>query len=679
MNTRLAAFLAAGCALWVSHEASAQIMPAESQAADLADLSLEELMGYKIEKVFSASKYEQNVTRAPASVSIVTAADIQNYGHRTLSDVLRSMRGIFVSNDRNYDYVGMRGFLRPGDYNTRLLTLIDGHRVNDFVYDSAYFDRVSNVDIDWVERVEVIRGPSSSIYGSSAFFGVINIVTRTATQMQGGEFSAETGSFGTYTARVSYGRRLSENTDVVLNVSYFESDGEDRLYFPEFDERISSEPLARNNGVAEDADGERVLKFSGTVKHGPFTFSGYFSSRNKHLPTAPYGTFFNDNRDQTTDEIGFFDVKFDHEFNPDLRLVARAAVDHYAYSGEYPYDFAEPGNPADIVINQDSAHADWFSTEVQLTAKLRERHTVVVGGEFRYAFRQEQTSYYDTSPPEYLLDLDHRSRTMGLYAQGEFELHRKLLLNAGLRYDYYPSSFGGTLNPRLGLIYNPTERTTFKALYGQAFRAPNSYERFYYTPDQGPLDPERIRTAELIVEHYFASDFSVGLSGYRYEVDDLINQFENDEGDLYFDNRDKTTARGVELEFAGKFQSGIQARASFAVQRTEDATTGEELTSSPRQLGRFNISVPLAGERLRAGLEVQSHSSVLTLDGARTDSFVLTNLTFISRELRPGLEISASIYNLFDENYGYPGAEDHTQDTIPQPGRSLRVKATFRF
>ncbi|HUG09773.1 MAG TPA: TonB-dependent receptor [Opitutaceae bacterium] len=679
MRARLAVLLTVAWPLVVTHGASAQILPAETQASDLADLSLEELMGYRIEKVFGASKYEQRVTRAPASVSIVTAADIQNYGHRTLSDVLRSMRGIFVSNDRNYDYTGVRGFLRPGDYNTRVLTLIDGHRVNDVVYDSVYFDRVNSVDIDWVERVELIRGPSSSIYGSSAFFGVINIVTRNAAQMNGGEFSAEAGSFGSYTARVGYGRQFSNNTDLVLNFSYFESEGEERLYFPEFDERISSESLARNHGVAEDADGERAMKFSATVRHGPFTFSGYFSTRRKAVPTASFATYFNDGREEAVDEIAFVDVKFEHEFSPDLRLVARAAVDHYGYSADYPYDFAEPGDPTDIVINKDSAHGDWFSTELQLTAKLRERHTIVVGGEFRYAFRQEQVSYYDTTPPEYFLDIDHSSHTMGFYAQGEFELHRKVLLNAGLRYDYYPNSFGGTLNPRLGLIYNPTARTTIKALYGQAFRAPNSYEQFYYTPFQGELEPERIRTAELVVEHYFGTDFSIGLSGYRYEVDNLINQFETEEGDLFFDNRDKTTAHGVEVELAGKFQSGIQARASFAVQRTEDATTGDELTSSPRQLGRFNISAPLAGERLRVGLEVQSHSSLVTLDGAKSGSFILTNLTFISRELTPGLELSASVYNLFDEDYGYPGAEDHTQDTIPQPGRSLRIKATFRF
>jgi iron complex outermembrane receptor protein len=423
MNVRLKLFLAVGCALVISHVASGQIVPAVSHASDLADLSLEELMGYRIEKVFGASKYEQRVTRAPASVSIVTAADIQNYGHRTLSDVLRSMRGIYVSNDRNYDYVGMRGFLRPGDYNTRVLTLIDGHRVNDVIYDSVYFDRVNSVDIDWVDRVELIRGPSSSIYGSSAFLGVINIVTRNAAQLNGGEFSAEAGSFGSYMARVGYGRQLPNDTDVVLNFSYFESDGEGRVYFPEFDERISSEPGARNNGIAENLDGERAIKFSGSVRHGPFTLSAYFSTRRKAVPTASFATYFNDSRLETVDEIAFVDVKFEHEFSPDLRLVARAAVDHYGYSADYPYDFAEPGDPADIFLNKDSAHVDWFSTELQLTAKLRERHTIVVGGEFRYAFRQEQVSYYDTDPPEYLLDIDHSARTVGFYAQGEFELH----------------------------------------------------------------------------------------------------------------------------------------------------------------------------------------------------------------------------------------------------------------
>src|SRR5687767_3780455 len=96
-------------------------------SADLAELSLEQLMEVRIEKVFGASKYEQKVTRAPASVTIVTADEIKTFGHRSLADGLRKVPGLFVSNDRNYAYLGIRGFAQPGDYNTRVLVLIDGH------------------------------------------------------------------------------------------------------------------------------------------------------------------------------------------------------------------------------------------------------------------------------------------------------------------------------------------------------------------------------------------------------------------------------------------------------------------------------------------------------------------------------------------------------------------------
>src|SRR6185369_11958315 len=155
-------------------------------------------MEIKVESVYGASKYEQKVTQAPSSISIVTGEEIKLFGHRTLADVLRGVRGLYVSDDRNYSYLGIRGFLRPGDYNTRILVLIDGHRMNDAVYDAAYVAREATIDVDLIDRVEVIRGPSSSIYGSSAFFGVINIITKRGGQLNGVEASTEVGSFDSY-------------------------------------------------------------------------------------------------------------------------------------------------------------------------------------------------------------------------------------------------------------------------------------------------------------------------------------------------------------------------------------------------------------------------------------------------------------------------------------------------
>ena len=145
---------------------------------------------------------------APTLVSAVDAEQIAALGYRSMGEILRSLRGVSLSNDRNYSYLGVRGFLRPGDYNSRVLFLIDGHRMNDNIYDAAYFARDGLLAVDAIERVEFVRGPSSSIYGSSAFFGIVNIVTKHGDQIGGGELAVSAESFGGYDGRFSYGRTL---------------------------------------------------------------------------------------------------------------------------------------------------------------------------------------------------------------------------------------------------------------------------------------------------------------------------------------------------------------------------------------------------------------------------------------------------------------------------------------
>ena len=145
--------------------------------------------------MYGASAYLQKVTEAPSSVTIVTAEQIRRYGFRTLADVLRSVRGFYVTYDRNYSYVGVRGFSRPGDYNARVLLLIDGHRLNDNVFGSALIGSEFPLDIALIERLEIIRGPSSSLYGTSAFFAVINVITRDTQQVRGTEIAGAAEQF----------------------------------------------------------------------------------------------------------------------------------------------------------------------------------------------------------------------------------------------------------------------------------------------------------------------------------------------------------------------------------------------------------------------------------------------------------------------------------------------------
>ena len=161
-------------------------------------------------QVFGASERLQPVLEAPASVSFITKEEIARYGYRTLADILRSVRGMYVVDDRNYSVVGTRGFSLPGDYNTRILLLVNGHRVNDNVYGQAEIGAEFGLDPAMFERVEIIRGPASSLYGDSAFFAVVNVITRTGASLGGGSVTLETGTLGTRLVRAAVGHRLRE-------------------------------------------------------------------------------------------------------------------------------------------------------------------------------------------------------------------------------------------------------------------------------------------------------------------------------------------------------------------------------------------------------------------------------------------------------------------------------------
>lgn len=665
---------------------TAQLIPAVAQSApdpaspaapELADFGLEDLLELRIAKVYSASKYEQFVTQAPAAVTLVTADEIKQYGHRSLADVLQSVRGMYVSTDRNYSYVGVRGFSPPGDYNSRILLLVDGHATNDSLYDAALIGTEGLIDIDLVERVEVIRGPSSSIYGKSAFFGVINVITRQSGDIDGVEVSATGGTFETFKTRITFGHDFASGVGLVLSGTFYDSAGPGALYFKEFDAPET------NHGVAENAAGDQAQHWLARLFMKNLTFSAVYSRRDKDVPTATFGTVFNDDRFRTTDQTFFADLKYDAEISADWRALARVYYDHYSYLATYPYDYAEAGGPPDIYLDFEDDYAEDVGAELQLTGRLLDRHTIILGAAYRHSLHLQQAYYYAEDFENYGFYLDKGATSAGLYAQGEFKLNRKLLLNAGVRFDHFSES-GGTTNPRLGLIYQPTPAATFKLLYGTAFREPNSFEADYdepgYAKANHDLRPEGIQTLELVYEQYLRDSLLLSFSGYQYRINDLITQ-ETDASDglVTFNNQGGVTARGVEIELEGRFPSGLHGRVSYALQRADDTTTGASLSNSPRQMAKFNVSLPLVRDQVFASLEMQYLGRLETLVGNYTDASLVANATLSGRLLDNRLELSASIYNLFDEDYAFPGSTGHSQDTIPQNGRSYLLKCTYRF
>lgn len=649
---------------------------AQTGTSDISTSIEEEMLLFlEIPSVYTASKYEQKINEAPSSVSIITAEEIKKYGYRTLADIMDGLKGFYTTYDRNYHYLGIRGFSPPSDYNTRFLLLVDGVRMNDNVYDTACIGTDLIIDIDLIQRIEVIRGPSSSLYGTNAFFGVINIITKRGRDMQGFEVSGEAGTFETYKTRLSYGKRYKSGLEMILSGSYYESQGQDNLYYEEYDDPET------NFGVTEDNDDDMYYSFFGQLTFHDLTLEGAYVSRKKYIPTGSYDTEFGDPGTFTIDSEGFIDLKYEHSFAENTHLTARLYYGRYYYDGDYVFDYAEEDDEEPyLVTNKDYSKEDWLGTEIQMTKEFLERHKIIIGGEYRQNLRQDQGNYDE----EVYLDDKRDSANWGIFIQDEIRIRDGLIFNAGLRYDYF-ETFGESINPRLALICNPYQKTHIKLLYGSAFRSPNFYELYYHDGEytqKAPmdLDPETIETYEIILEQYLGDQVRGSISGFRYSINDLITLTTDPEDELLvFRNVSDVEATGIEAELEGKWEGGYEGRISYTCQNSENRETGEKLTNSPRHMAKLNLVIPLIGEKLLAGTEVKYISRRKTISGEDTDGTVLANLTLLSRTLMKGLEISASVYNLFDEKYSHPGSEEHLQNSIEQDGRSLRIKLTWSF
>jgi len=484
--------------------------------------------------------------------------------------------------------------------------------------------------------IEIIRGPAYSLYGSSALLAVINIITKRGRQYKTVEVSGAAGSQETFKGRVTYGNDFNAGPEVLLSGSYYSSSGDKRLYFPEFDTPET------NYGIAENLDNDRSRTAFAKLSYGEYTFTAIYGNRDKDIPTAPWGTIFNDPDTYAKDQYFFGNLEYYRLLENQGEFLARLTYGSYKYTGDYPYDYPPR------TINRDKSRANWWGTEIRMTKKLFEKHRVTGGVEFRHNFQQDQKNF-DVDP--YLLYTDdQRSSTVwAVYLQDEVSLTRNLILNLGIRYDYY-STFGDTVNPRFALIYKPFEKTILKALYGHGFRAPNAYELYYYAPPNSKpnpnLDPETIDSYELVAEQYLGKHLSGTVSLFYYKIKDLISlRIDPTDGMLVFENAESVQSRGVELELKGKWKNGFQGHLSYTYQETEDVDTGLRSPNSPRHLAKAGFIVPIIPEKVFLGLEEQFTGSRKTIRGNTADSFFITNVTLHLQNIVKGLEISGSVYN----------------------------------
>jgi iron complex outermembrane receptor protein len=635
---------------------------ASGTGSDITELPLETLLDIEI---YSASRFAQKASASPSSARVITAAEIRAHGWRTLAEALASLPGLFTNYDRTYTVLGARGFLRPGDWDSRFLLLVDGVRVNDPVYDQAPIGTDFVVDMALVDRIEYVPGPGSAAFGSNAFFGVINIVTRNGRDVPGAGAAVQTGSYGDVGAFAQYAV-ASGDRDLLLSASREHADGP-TLHFPEFDTPETQ------NGIARGLDGIDLDRFFVKANAGAFSFMLAHASQEKGDPTASYGQLFGDPRSSAHDARTLADLAWRFDAADDLAVTTRLFAGRYDYAGDYVYAPAP-------TLNKDTGNARWYGASVQGTWTGWSRHTLVFGVDAQRDARRDLANY-DIAP--FVPNVDYRSTNTHLapFIEDEFAIREDLKLDAGLRYDRTTAN-GADTSPRVALVWTPTASATLKALAGRAFRAPNAYETAYANasdPENG-LDSERIRTAELVWSQRFGARTTLTTSVFRYDIQDLIDEVvDEDTTEVSYVNAGHVRDTGLEIALDHVWQNGTALRASYSYADVTDLAHGDRVfENAPHHLLKIDLTAPLGHTGLLAGAEARYVSARLG-ETASIDPYAVVDLTLTWPAVPQHLELALSLRNLFDERYGDPPGPSFVQNTIEQDGRTFLVRASYRF
>ena len=622
----------------------------------MSDLSLENLMDVR---VTTASKKSQTLSESPAAVFVVDSADIHRFGYRTLADALRSIVGIYVSSDRSFDYIGVRGYSCFGDFNGRVLLLIDGHRVNDPIFDAAPIGQDCPVDMEDVDRIEVVKGPGSSLWGTNALLATVNIITRTGLDAGSVRLAADGEKY-----QAQYADSFSSGLNVVFSATGLRSDGEKRIYFPEFDSPET------NNGVAENADGLRASRGRFAASYGGLKFSYIQGRRKKVLPTASFGTIFNDPGTFIDESRTQTELSYERSGGPSGRhgLFARVFSDGYSYLGDYAYDYPPR------VINRDNDDARWWGGEIRLSDAISSNLSLTYGADYQRAGRLVMSNY-DVDPYQDYYLMSTTETTRSVYAQATYQPSSTVDITVGTRRDKY-SSFGNTWSPRAALVYSPSADMSIKALYGSAFRAPNSYELSWGDPSLPPTQPEKMRTQELVWEKRVGSDSRLVASLFGLQINDIITDVESDSG-RYIANHGSARTSGFELQYETRSRRGMIGHVGFC--RTRASASDGLVSNSPNFLFDAGVSMPILSHRYFLSPQIHTTGRVLTKSGSAIESETIVDLVVTTAIRDKGTDVSLGVYNLLGTTVFAPALTTMSQDKVPQAGRTLHLTVSREF
>jgi iron complex outermembrane receptor protein len=698
------------------------------------ELSLADMMNLEISL---ATKTKTTMQEAPAIVSVITGDEIRNMGARDIVDVLRTVPGLDMTNAIGMPehQINIRG-MRAADQNRTIKLMINDHSLG--AMDGTLILLEDIIPIQNIKKIEIIRGPGSALYGTGAFLGVVNIITK-----EGGdgpsEVSVEGGSYDTIkpSARLSYKK---DDFKLSLYGDYYNTNG----YSPLIESDLSKNSKIYASSVPGNAStGREYDNFQALASFKDFYFSSY------------YQTLRSDNslmaRVLTTDQAtmnyqyAFGEVGYKPRLGDKGNLNFKFYYDYSSADNKFevfPKETAKLyGYPEGETIHTEAkGRYSVFGSEITTDYEVYSGVRLVGGALWEKSRMFDPVSFanYNTSgkpltingvtypgfPFQYFpfqnisdianyLPSDEERTVKALYGQGMIDFKElfslkkgvnSLSLTAGVRYDNY-DDFGDTVNPRMGLVYAPIEKLYFKALYGTAFRAPAFRELYFInnpnTIGNKDLGPEKIATTEGQIGYNFTKNFKGSLTFFNVSGDDLIRKV----GTSY-QNIGKIESQGVEAELRINFDRLKYAYFNLTWQDVKD-TTHSTITSSGKKsytqedfnpgsipqiianvgmnydINQYviaNISANYVGERDRSEEKKWSGETLVpvdTRDPVKDRTLANASLTF--KNFWKGWEFQLSGYNLFDADQRDPDATGGLYYDMPEQGRSFLGRVSYSF
>lgn len=658
-------------------------------------LSLEELMDLK---VTISTDTKQTLSQAPAAVTVITQEDIKATGATNLVEVLEAVPGLHI----RYSQFAFRPLIEfRGASDKQTLLMINGAPMRDLMWSFGIFWK--GLPISMIERVEIIRGPGSALFGSDASAGVINVITKTACKLEESELGVRSGSFDTQNAWMQYAKDWN-GVELAMTADFFTTNGHDPFIGADGqtqqDQTLDSD-VSLAPGRARYGWQNTDLRFS--LKKGHWELRGDYAHHSE-LEIGLTGAGVLD--PLTLAEDTYYDVELlyiNDNFSEDWGLDAELRYHHLKYSSgdgfqEYPPG-AFDGDYPDGVINQMRSAERRLVFETSGLYRGVEDHAIRLGAGHTW-----QDLYYveqlinrgigpdgdplppggalvDVSDTPYAFAPEKLRKIRHLFLQDVWRLTNDLELTAGARYDHY-SDFGDSVNPRLVLVWQTSDQLTSKLMYGQAFRAPNYQELFAETSFTLPnpsLNPERSETWEISFAYKVTKDLYFGLNLYRFHLTDMIlPQSVPDLPKLQYQNTGEQIIHGLELEARWQPTDDLRLSGNYTYRDPDESELTTNVSPNREAYLRadwrlhpdwnWNLQSNWVGERARISAGDMRPP---------VDDYWITDTTLRYKGLKQW-EFAASVRNLFDQQ-AYEYTRSSIPNDLPLPGRNLYLEIRYLF